>query len=156
MKDIVLKFLFSKMGQPIAAGVSMVAGFVAHYTAVYMAQYLNYDVPVEAQSYIVEGVTAFCYAAINFILHKYAGDRAEMIQRSVGVTDDRWIGNETLKAIDQHVEFAKKAEVIPDNITLEWGDAGTRTAGLVRETDGSSYATSWRSPTEIELATRPK
>lgn len=155
MKDFILKFLFSKMGQPIAAGISVIAGFIVHYTVVYMAQYLHYAVPVETQSYIAEGVSAFCYAAINFILHKYAGDRAEMIQRSVGVNDDRWIGNETLQAIDKHVEFAKKAEVIPEGLSttlkMEWGDKGTRVDGFVREPGGD-----WRNPTEIELATRPK
>jgi hypothetical protein len=115
IKDTILKYLFSKMGQPIAAGVSFVAAYILQILVTTMAQYLEYHIPAEAQTKILESVTAACYALINVLLHKYAGDKAVQIQKAVGVDDDRWIGDVTVAAVEKHAEFAKKPEVIHDS-----------------------------------------
>jgi len=114
MKAFFLKILFSKMGQPIAGAISVIAGAVVHFVVSNMATYLHYAMPAEDQIKLAEGTVALCYAGINVIIHKYAGDKAEAIQKAVGVTDDRWIGDETVAAINKHVEFAKKPEIIPE------------------------------------------
>jgi len=113
IKNFVLKLVFSRLGPTVTSAVSTAVGFLLGWLVTGTSA-LGFTLTADQQTEVSLALTAATYWLITELVNKYAGDRAETIQKILQEINptlkvDRWIGKETIAAAQEAAQASAES-----------------------------------------------
>ena len=110
IKNYILKLVFSRLGPTVTSAVSTAVGFLLGWLVTGTSA-LGFHLTADQQTEVSLALTAVTYWLITELVNKYAGDKAETIQKILQDINptlkvDRWIGAETVAAAQATAQAA--------------------------------------------------